>query len=94
MATYKLTLLSIDEPRCTIRIEELDAQSNVIEGTLEDATVGNLPLQGTSAAFVTAAKTYVTNMLTARAAANAAKNALAASVAVSGLVGQSTNITV
>lgn len=94
MATYKLTLLSVDEPRATIRIEELDAEGVVVEGKTEDATVGNLPLQGTSAAFVTAAKTYVTNMLTARAAAQAAKDALAASAAVKGLVGQSTNITI
>lgn len=87
MATYKLTLLSIEEPRATIRIEDE-------AGAIEDATVGNLPLQGTSAAFVTAAKTYFTNVLTARAAAQAAKDALAASAAVKALVGQSTNITI
>lgn len=94
MATYKLTLLAVNEPNCTIRIEELDAQSVVIEGTQEDAVVGGLPLKGTSPAFVTAATTYVSNMLTARAAAQAAKDALAASPAVKALVGQSTNITV
>jgi hypothetical protein len=84
---YKLTLISIDAPNCTIGIEYED-------GTSEQTVVGNLPLKGTAPQFVTAAKTYITNLINARATEKARLDALKPSPAVEALIGQSTVITI
>lgn len=87
MAIYTLELVSINEPVVTIKITDEAEVSEYVR-------VGNLPLKGTSEAFVAAAKTYVTNMLTARASEEAEKQSRAASAAVKALVGKSANITI